>query len=58
VAFGARGFGFVILERHVLDGIGLDPESDFAAVYLDRACDGPLMVLDGGASAGASAAPG
>jgi uncharacterized protein len=47
VAFGARGSGLVILARYVLDGIGLDPERDFRAVYLDRAGDGPAMVLDG-----------
>src|SRR5256884_1285181 len=47
VAFGARGSGLVILARYVLDGIGLDQERDFHAVYLDRAGDGPAMVLDG-----------
>ena len=46
VAFGARGSGLVILARYVLDGIGLDQEKDFAAVYLDRAGDGPAMVMD------------
>ncbi len=51
VAFGARGSGLVILARYVLDGIGLDQERDFAAIYLDRAGDGPLMVLDGRAAA-------
>jgi uncharacterized protein len=47
VAFGARGSGLVILARYVLDGIGLDQEKDFDAIYLDRAGDGPAMVLDG-----------
>src|SRR5260221_9286191 len=47
VAFGARGSGLVILARYVLDGIGLDQDKDFEAVYLDRAGDGPAMVLDG-----------
>lgn len=47
VAFGARGSGLVILARYVLDGVGLDQEKDFQAVYLDRAGDGPAMVLDG-----------
>ena len=51
VAFGARGSGLVILARYALDGLGLDPERDFAAIYLDRAGDGPLMVLDGRAAA-------
>ncbi len=47
VAFGASGSGLVILARYVLDGIGLDQDKDFEAVYLDRAGDGPAMVLDG-----------
>ena len=47
VAFGARGSGLVVLARYVLDGLGLDQERDFQAVYLDRAGDGPAMVLDG-----------
>jgi TRAP transporter TAXI family solute receptor len=47
VAFGAKGSGLVILARYVLDGIGLDQEKDFTAIYLDRAGDGPAMVLDG-----------
>jgi len=47
VAFGARGSGLVLLARAVLDGIGLDPDRDFQAVYLDRAGDGPAMVLEG-----------
>jgi len=47
VAFGARGSGFVILARQVVDGLGLDMERDFQPVYLERAGDGPAMVLDG-----------
>jgi TRAP transporter TAXI family solute receptor len=47
VAFGARGSGLVILARYVLDGLGLDQQRDFEAVFLDRAGDGPAMVLDG-----------
>jgi TRAP transporter TAXI family solute receptor len=47
VAFGARGSGLVILARYVLDGLGLDQQRDFQAVFLDRAGDGPAMVLDG-----------
>jgi uncharacterized protein len=47
VAFGARGSGLVILARYVLDGIGLNPDRDFQAVYLDHAGDGPAKVLDG-----------
>jgi TRAP transporter TAXI family solute receptor len=51
VAFGARGSGLVILSRYVLDGLGLDQDKDFQAIYLDRAGDGPAMVLDGRAAA-------
>jgi TRAP transporter TAXI family solute receptor len=51
VAFGARGSGLVILSRYVLDGIGLDQDKDFGAIYLDRAGDGPAMVADGRAAA-------
>jgi TRAP transporter TAXI family solute receptor len=47
VAFGARGSGLVLLARYVLDGLGLDPDRDFRAVYLERAGDGPAMVQDG-----------
>lgn len=47
VAFGARGSGLVFLSRYVLDGLGLDQDKVFQAVYLDRAGDGPAMVLDG-----------
>jgi uncharacterized protein len=47
VAFGARGSGLVLLARYILDGLGLDMDRDFQAVYLDRAGDGPAMVEDG-----------
>lgn len=51
VALGAKGSGLVILGRYVLDGLGLDADKDFQAIYLDRAGDGPTMVLDGRAVA-------
>jgi TRAP transporter TAXI family solute receptor len=51
VAFGAKGSGLVILARYVLDGIGLDQDRDFQAIYLERAGDGPAMVADGRAVA-------
>ena len=47
IAFGAKGSGLIILSRYVLDGIGLDQDKDFRAVYLDKAGDGPPMALDG-----------
>jgi hypothetical protein len=51
VAFGAKGSGLVILARYVLDGLGLDRDRDFQAIFLDRAGDGPDMVLSGKAAA-------
>ena len=51
VAFGAKGSGLTILSRYVLDGLGLDQNRDFQAIFLDRAGDGPAMVLDGRAAA-------
>jgi hypothetical protein len=47
IAFGARGSGLPILSRYVLDGLGLKQDEDFQSIYLDRAGDGPAMVLDG-----------
>ena len=47
IAFGARGSGLPILSRYVLDGLGLKQDDDFQSIYLDRAGDGPEMVLDG-----------
>jgi TRAP transporter TAXI family solute receptor len=51
IVFGARGSGIPILGRYVLDGIGLDQEKDFTAIWLDRVGDGPAMALDGRAAA-------
>jgi TRAP transporter TAXI family solute receptor len=51
VAFGAKGSGLPILSRYVLDGLGLRQDEDFQSIYLDRAGDGPAMVLDGRAAA-------
>jgi uncharacterized protein len=47
IAWGAAGSGLVILGRYVMDGLGLDAAKDFQPVYLDRAGDGPAMVLEG-----------
>jgi hypothetical protein len=51
VAFGAKGSGLVILARYLLDGLGLDRDRDFTAIFLDRAGDGPEMVMSGKAAA-------
>lgn len=46
IAFGTRASGLRILVRDVLDGIGLMPDRDFEQVILDKAADGPRLVLD------------
>lgn len=51
VVFGAAGSGLVILARYVLDGLGLNMDRDFRAILLERAGDGPAMVLEGRAAA-------
>ena len=47
IAWGAGGSGFVVLARYAMDGIGLDLDKDFQSIYLEKAADGPAMVLDG-----------
>jgi TRAP transporter TAXI family solute receptor len=47
IAFGARGSGLPILASYVLDGMGLDMERDFEAIFLDKAGDGPVMLREG-----------
>jgi TRAP-type uncharacterized transport system substrate-binding protein len=51
VALGAQGSGLTILGRNVLGALGIDPDRDIQAIYLERAADGPAMVLDGRAAA-------
>jgi TRAP transporter TAXI family solute receptor len=51
VVFGAAGSGLGILARYVLDGLGLDRDRDFQAIFLEHAGDGPPLVLQGRAAA-------
>jgi TRAP transporter TAXI family solute receptor len=46
IAFGTRASGLRILVNDVLDGLELNPERDFKQVILDKAGDGPRMVLN------------
>jgi len=41
----------VIPARYVLDGLGLDQQRDFQAIFLEQAGDRPEDVLDGRAAA-------
>lgn len=47
IAWGARGSGLVVLARYAMDGVGLDLNKDFEPHLLDKAGDGPVMVLEG-----------
>lgn len=47
VAFGTPASGLTQLARDVLDGLGLVPERDFRAVFLDKAGDGPKHLQAG-----------
>lgn len=51
IAWGAGGSGLVILGRYAMEGLDLDAARDFQPIYLERAGDGPAMVLDGRAAA-------
>jgi len=51
IAWGAASSGFIVLGRYVMDGLGLDMKKDFDAHLLEKAGDGPPMVLDGRAAA-------
>jgi len=51
IAWGAASSGFIVLARYVMDGLGLDMKKDFEAHLLEKAGDGPPMVLEGKAAA-------
>ncbi|MGD9393078.1 MAG: TAXI family TRAP transporter solute-binding subunit [Chromatiales bacterium] len=51
IAFGTQASGLRILVNDVLDGLGLHPEKDFRQIILDKAADGPKLVLNGEAEA-------
>lgn len=51
VVFGVRASGLVTLARQVFDGIGLDIDRDFRAIYVEQAAQSPQWVIDGRAEA-------
>lgn len=51
VVFGVRASGLVTLARQVFDGIGLDIDRDFTAIYVDQAAQSPRLVTEGRADA-------
>src|SRR5210317_1517982 len=46
VAFGTKASGLRILVNDVLDGIGLKPDQDFEQIILNKAAEGPKLVLE------------
>jgi TRAP transporter TAXI family solute receptor len=51
VIWNGRGSGLALQGRYVMEGLGLDPDKDFEAIYTDNLIDGPVMILEGRASA-------
>lgn len=51
IAFGTKASGLRILANDVLDGLGLKPDKDFQQIILDKAADGPRLVIEGKAEA-------
>jgi TRAP transporter TAXI family solute receptor len=46
VAFGTKASGLRILANNVLDGLGLKPDQDFQQIILNKAAEGPKLVLE------------
>jgi len=51
IAFGTKASGLRILVNDVLDGLGLQPDKDFQQIILDKAAEGPKLVVSGEAEA-------
>lgn len=51
VVWGAATSGFIVLARYAMEGLGLDMKKDFEAILLEKAGDGPPMVVEGRAAA-------
>lgn len=51
IAWGTAGTGLRLLAKDIVGGLGLDPEKDFQSIILEKAGDGPQLVLSGEADA-------
>jgi uncharacterized protein len=51
VIWNGRGSGLALQGRYVMEGLGLDPEKDFDAIYTEALVEGPVMILEGRAAA-------
>ncbi len=47
IAWGTKASGLTLLGRTMMDGLGLNIDKDFDPVYLEKAGDGPKLVMDG-----------
>jgi len=47
IAWGTKASGLTQLGRTMMDGLGLDIDKDFQPVYLEKAGDGPKLLMDG-----------
>lgn len=47
IAWGTRASGITLLGKYVMDGLGLNRDTDFEPRFLEKAGDGPVMVADG-----------
>lgn len=51
VVWGPRGTGSAVQARYVMDGLGLDIDSDFASIYPAKFTEGPALLFEGKAAA-------
>jgi TRAP transporter TAXI family solute receptor len=51
VIWSPKGTGSAVQARYVMDGMGLDIDRDFEAIYPERFTDGPTLVLERRAAA-------
>ncbi|TMJ25698.1 MAG: TAXI family TRAP transporter solute-binding subunit [Alphaproteobacteria bacterium] len=51
VVWSPRGTASAVQARYVMDGLGLDQDRDFQAIYPERFTDGPTLVIERRASA-------
>jgi uncharacterized protein len=51
VVWNPRGTGSAVQARYVMDGLGLDLDRDFEAIYPERFTDGPTLVIEHKAAA-------
>ncbi len=51
IVWNGRNSNLAVQARYVMDGLGLNIDEDFQAIYTDQLSEGPQMVIDGQAAA-------